>query len=102
MMYGQGKKKNPRNAVLIMDWIHICIGLLVVILAVFAFLNPEDNRFLFPVIFLLAAVLNVINGVYRFRLSGREKKKKLAAAMQLILAAVLMAVMAVSAITIWR
>lgn len=85
-----------------MDWIHICIGLLVVILAVFAFLNPEDNRFLFPIIFLLAAVLNVINGIYRFRLSGREKKKKLAAVMQLILAAVLVAVMVVSAITIWR
>lgn len=101
-MYGQGKKKNPRSTVLIMDWIHICIGLLVVILAVFAFLNPEQNRFLFPVIFLLAAVLNVINGIYRFRLSGREKKKKLAAIMQLILAAVLVAVMAVSAITIWR
>lgn len=101
-MYGQGKKKNPRNTALIMDWIHICIGLLVVILAVFAFLNPEDNRFLFPLIFLLAAVLNVINGIYRFRLSGREKKKKLAAFMQLILAAVLVAVMVISAITIWR
>lgn len=101
-MYGQGKKRNPRNAALIMDWIHICIGLLVVVLAVFAFLNPEDNRFLFPIIFLLAAVLNVINGIYRFRLSGREKKKKLAAGMQLILAGVLVAVMVISSITIWR
>ena len=101
-MYGQGKKKNPRNSVLIMDWIHICIGLLVVILAVLAFLDPEANRFLFPIIFLLAAALNVINGIYRFRLSGREKKKKLAAFMQLLLAAVLVAVMIISAITIWR
>lgn len=102
MMYGQGKKKNPRSTALILDWIHIGIGLLVVILAVFAFLNPEDNRFLFPFIFLLAAVLNTINGIYRFRLSGREKKKKLAAVMQLVLAVVLGAVMTVSAITVWR
>lgn len=101
-MYGQGKKRNPRNTVLIMDWIHIGIGLLVVILAILAFLNPEDNRFLFPIIFFLAAVLNVVNGVYRFQLSGREKKKKLAAFMQLLLAVVLIAVMVVSAITIWR
>ncbi len=97
-----GKKRNPRNSVLMMDWIHIGIGLLVVILAILAFLNPEDNRFLFPVIFLLAAALNMINGIYRFRLSGREKKKKLAAVMQLLLAVVLMAVTVVSAITIWR
>lgn len=101
-MHGQGKKRNPRNSVLMMDWIHIGIGLLVVILAIFAFLNPEDNRFLFPVIFLLAAALNGINGIYRFRLSGREKKKKLAAVMQLLLAGILIAVMVVSAITIWR
>ena len=97
-----GKKRNPRNSVLMMDWIRIGIGLLVVILAILAFLNPEDNRFLFPVIFLLAAALNMINGIYRFRLSGREKKKKLAAVMQLLLAVVLMAVTVVSAITIWR
>ena len=45
-MYGQGKKKNPRSTVLIMDWIHICIGLLVVILAVFAFLQKRRYQLL--------------------------------------------------------
>lgn len=55
MIYGQDKKKSPRNAALILDWIHIVIGFLVVLFAVIAFLNPEDNRILFPLIFLLAA-----------------------------------------------
>ncbi len=70
-MYGQGKKKNPRSATLLMDWVHICIGLLIVILAVIAFLNPEDNRVLLPVIFLLAVILNVFTGVHKYRQSGR-------------------------------
>ena len=55
MIYGQDKKKSPRNAALILDWIHIVIGFLVVLFAVIAFLNPEDNRILFPLIFLRAA-----------------------------------------------
>jgi O-antigen/teichoic acid export membrane protein len=101
-MYGQGKKKNPRSATLLMDWVHICIGLLIVILAVIAFLNPEDNRVLLPVIFLLAAILNVFTGVHKYRQSGRDRKKKAAALVQFVLAAVLFAVMAVSAISIWR
>ena len=46
MIYGQDKKKSPRNAALILDWIHIVIGFLVVLFAVIAFLNPEDNRIL--------------------------------------------------------
>lgn len=101
-MYGQGKKKNPRSATLMMDWVHICIGLLIVILAVIAFLNPENNRFLLPIIFLLAAVLNVFTGVHKYRQSGRDKKKKASAVLQFILAVLLLAVMTVSAISIWR
>ena len=76
MIDGQDTKKSPRNAALILDWIHIVIGFLVVLFAVIAFLNPEDNRVLFPLIFLLAAVLNLVNGVYQYRQSGRDKKKK--------------------------
>ena len=101
-MYGQGKKKNPRSATLLMGWVHICIGLLIVILAVIAFLNPEDNRVLLPVIFLLAVILNVFTGVHKYRQSGMDRKKKAAALVQFVLAAVLFAIMAVSAISIWR
>ena len=63
----QGKRKSPRNTTLILDWLHIITGILVVAMAVTAFINPEDNMILFPVIFFLAAILNSVNGVYRYR-----------------------------------
>ena len=37
-MAGQEKKRNPRNAALILDLLHIVIGILVVICAILAFL----------------------------------------------------------------
>ena len=100
--YGQDKKKSPRNAALILDWIHIVIGFLVVLFAVIAFLNPEDNRILFPLIFLLAAVLNLVNGVYQYRQSGRDKKKKAGAVIPFVIAGFLLIVTVISAISIWR
>lgn len=102
MRYRQVRRNSPRNVSLILDWVHIIIGVLVLVMAVAAFINPEDNMFLFPVIFFLAAVLNMVSGVYRYQQSGRDKRKK-ASAMGLIMIAVfLLAVMTISAISIWR
>ena len=42
-MAGQEKKRNPRSAALILDLLHIVIGILVVICAILAFLDPEGN-----------------------------------------------------------
>lgn len=102
MMYGQEKRKSPRNMTLIMDWIHIIIGILIVVMAVITFLNPEDNQVLFPFIFFLAAVLNTINGVYCYRQSGREKRKKVLGIGQLSIALLLVGVTVISAVSIWR
>ncbi len=101
-MYGQEKKKGRRSAALVMDVVHIVIGILIVILAVITFLNPEGNQILLPVIFALAAVLNFVSSIHKFRISGRSAARKAAAAAQLLLAAVLIAVTVVSAISIWR
>ncbi len=101
-MYGQGRKKGNRNAALIMDAVHVVIGALVVILAVITFLNPEGNQILLPVIFVLAAILNICNGVYKYRLSGRDTAKKAASVWLFALAAFLIVVAVVSAISIWR
>ena len=81
MIYGQDKKKSPRNAALILDWIHIVIGFLVVLFAVIAFLNPEDNQ---------------------YRQSGRDKKKKAGAVVPFVIAGFLLIVTVISAISIWR
>lgn len=101
-MLGQEKSKNPRNTGLMLDMLHIVIGIAVVTLAVFAFLNPEGNQFLFPFIFICAAVLNGVNGMYRIRVSGREKKKRFAGIAILIVAIVLLVLSVLSAVSIWR
>ena len=75
-MAGQEKKRNPRSAALILDLLHIVIGILVVICAILAFLDPEGNSILFPVIFWLAALLNGIVGGFRLKMSGHDKKKQ--------------------------
>jgi len=101
-MYGHEKRRSPRNSAIAMDWIHIIIGVLIVVLAVIVFLNPESNRILFPIIFLLAAVLDICNGTYKYRQSGRNKKKKAAAAGQFVVAGLLLVMTVISAISIWR
>ena len=101
-MYGQERKKGRRNEALLMDVVHIVFGALIVLLAVITFLNPEGNQILLPVIFTLAAVLNVVNGIHKYRISGRDTFRKAAAFGQLFIALLLLAVAVVSAISIWR
>ena len=101
-MAGQEKKRNPRSTALILDLLHIVIGILVVICAILAFLDPEGNSILFPVIFWLAALLNGIVGGFRLKMSGNDKKKQAGGAVQCLLAVILTILGALSAISIWR
>ena len=98
----QEKRKKSANIAFALDMLHIVVGILIVIFAVLAFLNPDENRILFPVIFLLAAVLNLVNGVYQYRQSGRDKKKKAGAVVPFVIAGFLLIVTVISAISIWR
>lgn len=102
MMYAQDRKRSPRNVTFLLDLLHIVVGFLVTVCAVLAFLNPEGNRFLFPVIFLLAALLNGVNGWYKVRESGRDKKKKAGGIALYMIAGVLLLIGIISAISIWR
>ena len=55
MMFGQGARgRNGRSLEVFLDLLHIGVGIMIVILAVVSFLNPENNLVLFPVIFMLA------------------------------------------------
>ena len=101
-MAGQEKKRNPRSAALILDLLHIVIGILVVICAILAFLEPEGTSILFPVIFWLAALLNGIVGGFRLKMSGHDKKKQAGGAVQCLLAVILTILGVLSAISIWR
>ena len=46
--------------------------------------------------------MNLLNGLHRYRQSGRDKRKKAAAAAQFVIAVLLAAVTVISAISIWR
>ena len=100
-MYGQERRKTPRNTTFLVDMFHILVGIAIVILGVISFLNPEGNMLLFPIIFLLAAVLNMANGIYRVRQNKREKKKKMAGLSLILFGIVLMFLAVVSAVSIW-
>lgn len=102
MMYVQDKKRSPRNIAFILDLLHIVVGILVTVCAVLAFLEPEGNRFLFPVIFLLAALLNGANGWHKVRESGRDKKKKAGGIVLYVIAGALLLIGIISAFSIWR
>lgn len=101
-MFVQERRKNPRNIAMILDILHIVVGILVVICAVFAFLNPERHQFLFPVIFLLSSLLNGVNGWFKWRESGRDRKRKMNAVFSCAIAALLLLIGLISAVSIWR
>lgn len=101
-MYVQDKKRSPRNVAFLLDLLHIVVGILVTVCAVLAFLDPERNRFLFPVIFLLAALLNGVNGYHKLKASGRDKKKKAGSIVLCVIAGILFLIGIVSALSIWR
>ena len=86
-MQGQ-RGRSERHSGVFLDMVHLILGIAIVILAVLSFINPEGNHMLFPLVFLLAALLNAVNGIG-------------ASILQLALAAGLMVLGIVSAISIW-
>ena len=98
----QEKKRNPRNTAMMLDLLHILVGVLVVICTVLVFLNPESNQILFPVIFGLAALLGGVNGWFKLQDSKYDKKKRPGGIAQCVMAFVLLAAGIISAVSIWR
>ena len=63
-MAENNKRRKVRSESMALDAMHIIIGIAVVVMSVISFLDPEEYMFLFPVIFFLAAVLNLATGKY--------------------------------------
>ena len=72
-MQGQ-RGRSERHSGVFLDMVHLILGIAIVILAVLSFINPEGNHMLFPLVFLLAALLNAVNGI--FELKTREGIRK--------------------------
>ncbi len=84
-----------------MDVTHLVLGIAIVVLAVLSFINPEGNLMLFPLVFLLAALLNAVSSLFQIKTRGRDKKKLRQGIFQALLALGLFALGVVSAISIW-
>ena len=94
-------KYSPRKIGTIVDSLHIFIGAAVTVMAVFAIFEPVKYMFLFPLIFLLAAVLSCVNSWYSFITYQRNRRKRAAGVVYLIAAIALALLFIVSAISIW-
>ena len=102
-MFGQGPRgRNGRSLEVFLDLLHIVVGIVIVLLAVVSFLNPENNLVLFPVIFMLAAILNLVNGWVKIRQGGRDKKKQAQGVGLILFGSCLLALSVVGALSIWR
>lgn len=92
---------SPRKTGMMVDIAHILIGIAVLTMAVFAVFRPQKYRVLFPVIFLLTALLDLISAWYRFKTIQRQKSK-VSAFIYLFLGFVFLGLFIISAISIWR
>lgn len=103
-MYMNRTKKNPYTKQMVFDALSIVFGLAVIGVGIFTFLNPEEYTYLFPVIFLFAAIFQCTLAVPR--LSGnygkRNGRRKAAGIGLCVAAGVLIMLGVVSAICLWR
>ena len=93
-MQGQ-RGRNERRAGVFLDMAHLILGIAIVIFAVLSFISPEGNRMLFPLVFLLAALLNGIKGIFELKTCARDK------IFQLLLGAGLGLLGVLSAVSLW-
>ena len=84
-----------------LDAMHIIIGIAVVVIAGISFLDTERYMFLFPAIFFLAAVLNLVTGKYWLSRANRERRRRTAAVFQMVFGTTLLIFTFLSAMSIW-
>ena len=99
-MQGQ-RGRNERRAGVFLDMAHLILGIAIVIFAVLSFISPEGNRMLFPLVFLLAALLNGIKGIFELKTCARDKKRCRLGIFQLLLGAGLGLLGVLSAVSLW-
>ena len=93
---------SPRKYGTFLDWTHVVLGIVIVILAVLAFTDPTENMILFPIIFFLAAFLNIMTGWFYLKMYPRMKKKRFSGAGYLIAGILLLLPGLISAVSLWK
>ncbi len=82
----------------LLDALHVFVGLAVTVLAVFAFLSPEEHPLFFSLIFGLAGLLALANGMVRLSALQRAHRKKGSALAVIFLGLLLLLLCAISAV----
>ena len=86
-----------------LDLVHIVIGIIIVVMAVFAFLDPTENMVLFPLIFFAAAVLKLACGSTSILHARQEHERSvnLQGVLQLTAGLLIFLIGVLSAVSVW-
>ena len=95
------RRRKVRSESAAMDLLYIAVGIAVVLMAAASFLDPKGNMVFFPIIFFLAAVLNLTAGRKKFGRSKRDARKRDGAILQLAFGTALAFLTVISGISIW-
>lgn len=98
-----GKKKTSLRIInLAVDMIHIVICIAIIILTAILFMNPSENQKCYPLIFLLAAVMN-FTGAYAKMNKNKPARGRMKRGFWLLFFGALFTILAiVSAITVMK
>ncbi len=95
-MYRRRQKSTGRQ----LDILHIVLSLIIVVMAVIAFINPNENMMLFPFVFFFASMIRLGSVVICLRSEGHGRLN-LQDTADLVLGLLLLLLAAVSAKSIW-
>lgn len=103
-MYVNRARKNPYARRTVFDILSAAVGLAVIAVGVISFIEPEENSWLFPIVFFLASIFQCLLGIPRMmgghgRGSGRKKALGIAL---FFLAGILLMLGVVGALCLWR
>ncbi len=103
-MYVNRTKKNPYTKQTVFDVLSAVVGLAVIAVGIVSFIDLEKNAWLFPVVFLLAAIFQCLLGIPRMMggYSRTSKRRKAAGVGLFVLAGILLMLGVVSALCLWR
>ncbi len=96
-MYRMQQKSTGRQ----LDILHIVLSAAVIVMAVIAFLNPGENKMLFPFIFFFASAIRLGSVVITMRSEEHGRRLKGQDMIDLLIGAVLLILAIVSAKSIW-
>lgn len=95
-MYRRRQKSTGRQ----LDILHIVLSLIVVVMAVIAFVNPNENMMLFPFVFFFASMIRLGSVVICLRSEGHGRLN-LQDGLDLALGLALLLLAVISARSIW-